>query len=235
MAGAARDYVELTRHRILACQKTSQRQKPNSRMISLREPTLETIARFLAGQSEQELTYAAVGATAAAPPPGFAVDHNRVLLGQGEPAFAAARRALERWDHFRLGWVEARPADAPIACGSVVAIKAHVVGLWWLNACRIVYVVDEDGPTVRFGFAYGTLPGHAESGEERFLVEWNRADDRVWYDIVAFSRPNHFLARLGYPLAPQLQKRFARDSKAAMVGAASARLRPRELLEACGD
>ena len=68
----------------------------------------------------------------------------------------------------------------------------------------------------RRGFAYGTLPGHAESGEERFLVEWDRSDNAVWYDIVAFSRPKHPLARLGYPLTRRTQKRFARDSVAAM-------------------
>ena len=52
-----------------------------------------------------------------------------------------------------------------------------LLGLWWLNACRIVYVVDEAGPVTKFGFAYGTLPGHAGTGEERFLVEWDRASD----------------------------------------------------------
>ena len=41
----------------------------------------------------------------------------------------------------------------------------------------------------RFGFAYGTLREHAESGEERFTVEWSRDDDRVWYDILAFFAP----------------------------------------------
>ena len=41
-------------------------------------------------------------------------------------------------------------------------------------------------------------------------------DDAVWYDILAFSRPNHFLARLGYPLVRRLQKRFARDSASAI-------------------
>ena len=46
---------------------------------------------------------------------------------------------------------------------------------------------------------YGTLPDHAGSGEERFLVEWDRQDGSVCYDILAFSRPRHLLARLGYP------------------------------------
>ena len=71
----------------------------------------------------------------------------------------------------------------------------------------------------RFGFAYGTMAEHAESGEERFTVEWDRDEDTVWYDILAFSRPRQMLARLGYPLSRLLQKRFAEDSKAAMLEA----------------
>ena len=47
-------------------------------------------------------------------------------------------------------------------------------------------------------------------------MEWHAADAAVWYDILAFSRPQQLLARLGYPLARRLQKRFARDSAAAM-------------------
>src|SRR5262249_58341872 len=100
--------------------------------------------------------------------------------------------------------------------GQVVAVIARLFGLWWLNACRIVYVVNEEERVKRFGFAYGTLPQHAESGEERFTVEWHEADDAVWYDIVAFSRPQQLLTRLAYPLVRRLQKRFARDSAAAM-------------------
>jgi uncharacterized protein (UPF0548 family) len=92
----------------------------------------------------------------------------------------------------------------------------RAVGVWWLNACRVVYAVVETGPVSRFGFAYGTLPGHVESGEERFLIEWDRGDDGVWYDILAFSRPNHLLTRLGYPLVRRAQKRFGRDSAAAV-------------------
>jgi hypothetical protein len=78
------------------------------------------------------------------------------------------------------------------------------------------YAVDEQGPVQRYGFAYDTLPGHAESGEERFTVERREAGGAVWYDILAFSRPRQLLARLGYPFARGLQKRFARDSAAAM-------------------
>jgi uncharacterized protein (UPF0548 family) len=185
-------------------------------MLSLRKPSAGAIRRFLARQAGRDLTYPAVGATGEAPPAGYVVDHTRVKLGEGEAAFEAAKEALRTWGQFRLGWVEVWPPDAPVRAGEVVAVVAHAVGLWWLNACRVVYVVDEDGPVPRFGFAYGTLPGHAGTGEERFLVEWDQADDTVWYDVLAFSRPNLLLTRLGYPRVRRAQKRFGRESAAAM-------------------
>jgi uncharacterized protein (UPF0548 family) len=170
-------------------------------------------------QAKLDLTYWGVGATATQPPAGYVVDHTRIKLGEGARVYAAARTALERWEHFRLGWVEAWPPDTPIKVGQAVVVIAKLFGFWWSNACRIVYIVDEAD---KFGFAYGTLPDHAESGEERFTVEWHEEDEAVWYDILAFSRPRHFLARLGYPYARKLQKRFARDSSAAMLRAVKA-------------
>jgi uncharacterized protein (UPF0548 family) len=188
-------------------------------MLSFRKPTAKQIGDFLQAQANLDFTYREVGATAAVPPAGYAVDRTRIKLGEGERVFAAAKAALERWEHFRLGWVETWPPDVPFQVGQAVAVMARLFGFWLLNACRIVYVVDEKGPVHRYGFAYGTLPEHVESGEERFTVEWNKEDDAVWYDIVAFSRPRQLLVRLGYPLARRLQKRFARDSAAAMLRA----------------
>jgi uncharacterized protein (UPF0548 family) len=188
-------------------------------MFLLRKPSPATIRDFLAAQTRLDLTYTAVGATAAVPPPGYVVDPTRIRIGEGEAVFRAAKAALGRWEQFRLGWVEAWPPGTPIQAGQVVAVVARICGLWWLNACRIVYVVEEEGPVQRYGFAYGTLPGHAESGEERFTVEWHGEDGAVWYDILAFSRPQQFLARLGYPYTRVVQRRFARDSGAAMLRA----------------
>jgi uncharacterized protein (UPF0548 family) len=90
-----------------------------------------------------------------------------------------------------------------------------------LNASRIIYVIEEAGAIHRFGFAFGTLPGHMEQGEERFTVEWDRRDDSVWYELFAFARPKHPLARLGYPFTRWVQKRFAVESYAAMLAAAN--------------
>ena len=186
-------------------------------MVSLRRPSTEAIREFLASQSKLGFTYMAVGATASQPPAGYVLDHTRIKLGEGEEVFKKAKAALRRWEQFRLGWVEAWPPETLIQTGEVVAVIARNVRLWWLNACRIVYVVDDPGPIQRYGFAYGTLPDHAEKGEERFLVEWDRASGEVWYDILAFSRPRLLLTWLGYPYTRRVQKRFGRESAAAML------------------
>ena len=68
---------------------------------------------------------------------------------------------------------------------------------------RVVYVVDEGR---RRGFAYGTLPGHPESGEEAFVVE-HLEDDTVRFAITAFSRPATLLAKLGGPVSRLVQSR----------------------------
>ena len=181
-------------------------------MFLLRRPSAAAIQAFVAREAELPFTYEAVGATDNSPPAGFDVDHRRASLGSGKAVFEAARKALRSWKQFDLGWVDALPEDVPIAEGNVVAVLAKTLGIWSLNTARIIYVIDEPR---RFGFAYGTLPGHVEAGEERFLVE-QEDDGDVWYDILAFSRPRHRLARLGYPWVRRLQRRFGRDSLAAM-------------------
>jgi uncharacterized protein (UPF0548 family) len=188
-------------------------------MVFLRRPSTVTLQRFLAAQATRELTYAAVGATAAQPPAGYVVDHTRIELGRGGEVFARARAVLERWGQFDLGWVEAWPVETPLRRGEVVAVLGRLWGLYWLSACRIVAVVDEAGPVTRFGFAYGTLPDHAGMGEERFLVEWDQASGVVTYDIRAFSRPRWLVARAGYPYMRWLQKQFGRQSAAAVQAA----------------
>ena len=186
-------------------------------MFSFRKPSAETIRRFLAEQKKREFTYSAVGDTEKTPPAGFVVDHTRVRLGDGEQVFNEAKGILTRWRHFQLGWVETNSCDIPLEQGQVVGVLASVFGVWCLNACRIVSVINTVKSDLhRFGFVYGTLPGHVECGEERFLIEWDRSDDSVWYDILAFSQPHHVLARIGYPVVRRLQKKFARDSAAAM-------------------
>ncbi|HEX6961584.1 MAG TPA: DUF1990 domain-containing protein [Lacipirellula sp.] len=192
------------------------RAKARNVRISRIKPLAGDVEQFIAAQKQLDFTYAAVGSTNEMLATSPNVDFVQVRLGDGAAAFEAARAALERWDHFRLGWVEPCEPLAPIQAGEIAAIAIRAMGAWWLNAARIVYVVDEGGPVSRFGYAYGTLPGHAESGEERFLVEWDHATDEVTYSVLAFSRPRHWLARFGRPLVRRFQHRFRRDSASTM-------------------
>ncbi len=187
-------------------------------MLLFRKPTPETIQAFLQHQQPLDLTYREVGMTASIAPARYDRDHTRVKLGAGIETFAAAKSALQRWKHFRLGWLEACPSDTPIQNGQTVAVLARLMGVWSLNACRIINVIDDDNPAKRFGFTYGTLPGHVESGEERFLIEMDPTGN-VWYDILALSRPRHILARLGYLYVRRIQRQFAQQSAAAMCAA----------------
>lgn len=182
-------------------------------MFCFSRPDRPAIERFLESQSSLGLTYPSIGSTQGTPPTGYVVDHTRAKLGEGEAVFKAAQAAIREWKPFQLGWVEPCWPDTPIATNQAVAILVRALGLWSLNACRIVHVIEEER---EFGFAYGTLPDHAESGEERFTIQWDQNDNSVWYDILAFSRANHPLARIAYPLTRRLQKRFARESVTAM-------------------
>ncbi len=183
---------------------------------SLHRPAVPAIREFIDRQSRLASTYAADGTSAGEPPNGYRANRARTRLGRGAAAFDAGRASLRGWEQFPGGWVDVCFPDVPIEPGRVVAVLARGLGVWWLNACRIVSVVDEEGPGACFGFAYVTLPGHVASGEERFLIEWDRSDDSVWYDLSSFSRPNGFLGRMGGPYAARIQARFAAESAEAM-------------------
>jgi uncharacterized protein (UPF0548 family) len=179
-------------------------------------PSDAQVAGFLARVEGGPFSYREVGATRGVPPPGYNFDDNAVRLGCGAEAFARGCAALRAWRMFPAPWTKILPVNAPVREGQTVAMLARAFGLWWLSSCRIVYVVDETTPVRRYGVAYGTLPAHVEQGEELFSIEW-RADDTVWYRVLAFSRPRFWPVRLAKPLARNLQRKFVRDSKAAMV------------------
>jgi uncharacterized protein (UPF0548 family) len=184
-------------------------------MFFLRKPGPDRIREFVAAQKREQFSYEHVGASRTEAPDGFVLDHNRIRLGQGRIVFDNAKNAIKRWKMFELPWLELFWPDTPIEVGSTVAIAVSHLGFWSLNASRIVYTVEEHGALERYGFAYGTLPDHAETGEERFAVEFHADDETVWYDLYAFSRPRA-LARLALPYTRALQKKFASDSKIAM-------------------
>ncbi len=182
-------------------------------MFSVSKPSRQSITAFLASQASEPLSYPEVGCTRKGRPAGYNADHNRVLLGHGLKAYEKAKEGIRHWKMFDMGWLELCWPNAPIEAGTTVAVAIWHFGFWSVNPCRIVYV--ENTNSELYGFAYGTLPEHNEIGEERFVIEFQPADESVWYDVYAISRPGG-VARLGYPFTRALQKRFARDSLRAM-------------------
>lgn len=184
-------------------------------MWTFTRPTAEAIQAHRDGQRSLEVNYPGVGLTRddRPAPAGYDHDRNRQELGRGEMVFMVAREAIRRWEMFPPPLAKVLPEGIPIVEGEVAGVVMRVFGLHFLCAARIVYVIDEPR---RFGFAYGTLPGHVERGEERFLVEW-LPDDTVVYTLVAFSRPRYWMARIAKPIARMLQRAFVRRSKARML------------------
>lgn len=188
-------------------------------MFTLFEPSDEQIEKFLAAQRDLPFSYEEVGASQTRIPPGFPINHRRVQLGAGAETFARAKNALQSWTMYRLAWTRLYPPAAPVAARQVVCVVAGHGFCWSLNPCRIIYLLEESGAVERFGFAFGTLPGHSEEGEERFVVERRREDDSVWYELLSFARPHHILARIGFPFVGLFQRKFAEDSGRAMLTA----------------
>jgi uncharacterized protein (UPF0548 family) len=193
-------------------------------MFTFRRPTDDDVRRLLARQAGQPWSYGRVEVTRGDPQPrpGWKIDRHRVPLGHGMATFAAACEALRAWKMFPPQMTCVYWPDSPQRPGEVVAVlyRARPVCLWMLFPARVVFAIDSVEHQVhRYGFAYGTLPDHPERGEERFLVEWNEADDSVWYDLLAVSQPAHWLARIGYPYARHEQAKFRRLSGAAMQAA----------------
>ncbi|HYP25183.1 MAG TPA: DUF1990 domain-containing protein [Blastocatellia bacterium] len=189
-------------------------------MLVMRKPGERELSAFISAQEDKPFSYHPPGITRDPPASGFNVDHTHARLGSGHRSFEAARESIRKWKMFEIDWLHLFSRDAPIEPGSTVAVVVRHLGFWSMNPCRIVYTVEEGGEREKYGFAYGTLQGHVELGEERFTVEWDRRDDSVWYDILAVSRPGP-LAALGYPYARRMQKRFAQDSERAMVRSVS--------------
>jgi len=183
-------------------------------MPTLFKPSESQTRAFIERERNLPYSYSEVGSTQKETPvPGFDNDFNFIELGQGAAEWEAAKEAIRQWKMFPGGWACIWPEHTTLREGEVVAMQAKVMGLWWLNSCRIVYVIDVQD---KFGFAYGTLPGHAECGEELFMVE-KTPEGIVRYVLKAFSRPRVWVARLGYPIARAQQRRFVQDSKASML------------------
>jgi uncharacterized protein (UPF0548 family) len=153
--------------------------------------------------ADQRFTYPEVGATRGPLPPGYHHLHESAVIGHGRARFDAAADAVLRWGMLRGAGARVT-ATAEVAAVGVEVI----VGLGPVRApCRVVYVLDEPD---RRGFAYGTLPGHAETGEELFAVRYDPRTDAVYAEVTAFSRHGTWWSRAAGPMTALIQRKMSR-------------------------
>ena len=137
-------------------------------MIDLRRPSRQKIAALFEAAKSMSPNYREVGATADADlPNGYR--HSRYLepVGPGE-LFSGAVQGLRQWAAHGEAGITIFPAEVPIALGATLIVSRRIGPLHLSAPCRIVRVIDE---TNCYGFAYGTLPGHPERGEEAFIID----------------------------------------------------------------
>ncbi len=144
------------------------------------------------------LTYTEVGATSGVMPAGYRHLHRSSVIGVGRERFDEAAAQGMRWGMLRGAGLRVTATTEVAEVGSEVLVHLGPV----VAPCRVVYVVDEPD---RSGFAYGTLPGHPESGEELFLVRYGPNGD-VIAEVSAFSRHATWWSRLGAPLTLLVQR-----------------------------
>ena len=145
------------------------------------------------------LTYAEIGATAGVMPAGYHHLRKSAVIGRGRARFEEAAAEGMRWGMLRGAGLRVQPTMPVAAAGAEVLVHLGPVAA----PCRVVYVVDEPD---RRGFAYGTLPGHAESGEELFLVRYDPDSQDVYAEVAAFSRHATWWSRLGAPVTSLAQR-----------------------------
>ncbi|MFF3323924.1 DUF1990 family protein [Streptomyces sp. NPDC002889] len=159
------------------------------------------------GGPPRSLNYPEVGATRLDPLPDcYHHLHHTAQVGRGRAAFEAAGAAVTTWAMHRGSGARVRSAEDRAQPGTRLEISLGIGPLRLAAWCEVIWVAYEKD---RVGFAYGTLTGHPERGEESFVVDL-RDDGSVWFTVTAFSRPATWYSRLGGPLVPVLQRAYAR-------------------------
>jgi uncharacterized protein (UPF0548 family) len=161
-------------------------------------PSATYLAELVEQLGTAPLTYSEQGQTRSESfPAGYQYQRATAVIGRGDDAWDRAKDGLLTWQCHRRAGLTVYPSDAPLDPGTVVIAAAHLGPLYLLIPCRVVYRTDEPG---RFGFAYGTLAGHPERGEEAFHVVRDEAGT-VSFEVVAFSKPADLLTKLGGPIS----------------------------------
>lgn len=153
------------------------------------------------------LNYPEIGATRLGPlPDGYHHLHHTTRIGRGRAAFEEAGGAVTTWRMHRRSGARVRTEAVRAEPGTRLEVSAGLGPLRLTAPCEVVWTAYEKDRT---GFAYGTVQGHPERGEESFVVDI-RDDGSVWFTVMAFSRPAAWYSRLAGPAVPVLQQWYAR-------------------------
>ena len=165
------------------------------------------------------LTYAEVGATRAPEmPAGYLHGEWTQVVGSGRQVFERVAAAVLDWTPQRSVGLRVRATGSPGEVGTVVVLTAGLPRLGYDIPCRVVWASTTGNER---GFAYGTLPGHPESGEECFTVRLTEGGDVV-VAIRVFSRLATPAARAVPPVARFMQGLATRRYLSSLRRAATA-------------
>jgi uncharacterized protein (UPF0548 family) len=171
--------------------------------VLLSRPSEAYLSELEGRLGDASFTYSEVGATAGPVPPNYRVERSVAYLGNGPAVWARSQEALRGWQAHRGAGATVHPAGAALAQGTTVIVTMPLWPVYIVAPCRVAYSTDDPR---HFGFAYGTLPGHPEQGEESFHVVKDD-DGGVRFEIVSFSRPASFITQLGGPFSRSVQRR----------------------------
>ncbi|MCW2783417.1 MAG: hypothetical protein JWR35_3868 [Marmoricola sp.] len=148
-------------------------------------------------------SYTEVGATAGRHTPrGCRGIHLQLDLDQ---PFERALETLMTWRMHEGAGLRVRASASRVVPGAVVELGFGFGPFRIPSPCRVVAV---HGAPDAAGFTYGTLPGHPEAGEERFLVTRGKVTpggSSTHLQVTAFSRPGRWFTTLAGPVAGLVQ------------------------------
>lgn len=145
------------------------------------------------------LTYPRDEIASGAVPPGYLRLETTVALRRRD--FETAAADLLAWRMHEKAGLRVEATDVAASVGAVVLMFAGVGRMALRVPCRVVDLIDQPD---RKGFSYGTLPGHPEAGEERFVLD-RRPDGSIQFTVGAVSRPATVAARMAGPLTRAAQ------------------------------
>lgn len=153
-----------------------------------------------------DLTYSDVGASQTeTTPPGYDAISESAVVGAGIAQFSLLAEGIRNWQIQRRSGIQVA-ADGHVREGATVALAQRFGFAAVVFGCRVVWTIDEPH---RNGFAYGSLPGHPESGEEAFVAELE-PDGAVRFRVFGFSTAGTLATAATRPLTRALTRRALR-------------------------